>query len=75
MTFNNEFFHKTSPVAIIQLASYFDIVDNVIAIPDTNKKHFIDTQASYSPSALIHAGSFTQFIISPSYDNTADIYN
>ena len=42
---------------------------------DTNKKYVIDAQASYSPSAPIHAGSFTTFIISPTCDNTADLYN
>ena len=42
---------------------------------DTNKKYVIDAQASYSPSAPIHAGSFTTFIISPTSDNTADLYN
>ena len=75
MTFNNEVFHKTSAEVNTQVASYFDVVDNAIAMSDTNKKYFIDAQASYSPSAPIHAGSFTTFIISPTCDNTADIYN
>ena len=75
MTFNNEVFHKTSAEVNTQVASYFDIVDNAIAMSDTNKKYVIDAQASYSPSAPIHAGSFTTFIISPTCDNTADIYN
>ena len=42
---------------------------------DTNKKYVIDTQASDSPSAPIHAGSFTIFIIRPTCDNTADLHN
>ena len=75
MTFNNEVFHKTSAEVNTQVASYFDVVDNAIAMSDTNKKYVIDAQASYSPSAPIRAGSFTTFIISPTCDNTADIYN
>ena len=75
MTFNNEVFHKTSAEVNTQVASYFDVVDNAIAMSDTNKKYFIDAQASYSPSAPIHAGSYTTFIISPTCDNTADLYN
>ena len=75
MTFNNEVFHRTTAEVNTQIASYFDVVDNAIAMSDTNKKYTIDAQASYSPSAPIHAGSFTTFIISPTCDNTADIYN
>ena len=75
MTFNNEINHKTSAEVNTQISSYFDIVDNAIAMSDTNKKYVIDAQASYSPSAPIHAGSFTTFIISPTSDNTADLYN
>ena len=75
MTFNAEVFHKTSAEVNTQVASYFDIVDNAIAMSDTNKKYVIDAQASYSPSAPIHAGSSTTFIISPTCDNTADLYN
>lgn len=75
MTFNNEVLHYTSAEVNTQISSYFDIVDNAVAMSDTNKKYIIDAQASYSPSAPIHAGSFTTFIISPTSDNTADIYN
>ena len=75
MTFNNDVSHKTSAEVNTQISSYFDIVDNAIAMSDTNKKYVIDAQASYSPSAPIHAGSFTTFIISPTSDNTADLYN
>ena len=75
MTFNNDVNHKTSAEVNTQISSYFDIVDNAIAMSDTNKKYVIDAQASYSPSAPIHAGSFTTFIISPTSDNTADLYN
>ena len=75
MTFNNDVNHNTSAEVNTQISSYFDIVDNAIAMSDTNKKYVIDAQASYSPSAPIHAGSFTTFIISPTSDNTADLYN
>ena len=75
MTFNNEVNHKTSAEVNTQIASYFDVVDNAIAMSDTNKKYVIDAQASYSPPSPIHAGSFTTFIISPTSDNTADLYN
>lgn len=73
--YNNEVLHKTSAEVNIQISSYFDIVDNAVAMSDTNRKYVIDSQASYSPSAPIHAGSFTTFIISPTSNNTADIYN
>ena len=73
MTFNNDVNHNTSAEVNTQISSYFDIVDNAIAMSDTNKKYVIDAQASYSPSAPIHAGSFTTFIISPTSDNTADL--
>ena len=75
MTFNKDVSHKTSAEVNTQISSYFDIVDNAIAMSDTNKKYVIDAQASYSPSSPIHAGSFTTFIISPTSDNTADLYN
>ena len=75
MTFNSDINHNTSAEVNTQISSYFDIVDNSIAMSDTNKKYVIDAQASYSPSAPIHAGSFTTFIISPTSDNTADLYN
>lgn len=75
MTFNNEVFHKTSAEVNTQVAIYFDVVDNAITMSETNNKYVIDAQASYSPSAPIHAGSFTTFIISPVCDNTTDLYN
>ena len=75
MTFNNDVNRNTSAEVNTQISSYFDIVDNAIAMSDTNKKYIIDAQASYSPSSPIHAGSFTTFIISPTSENTADIYN
>ena len=66
MTFNNEVLHNTSAEVNTQISSYFDIVDNAVAMSDTNKKYIIDAQASYSPSAPIHAGSFTTFTITRS---------
>ena len=75
MTFNNEVFHKTSAEVNTQIASYFDVVDQAIKMADTNKKYTIDAQSSYSPGPPVQANSFTTFIISPTCDNTADIYN
>ncbi|KAK8843868.1 hypothetical protein M9Y10_024944 [Tritrichomonas musculus] len=48
MTFNNEVLHNTSAEVNTQISSYFDIVDNAVAMSDTNKKYIIDAQASYS---------------------------
>lgn len=75
MTFNNEVFHKTSAEVNTQIASYFDVVDQAIKMADTNKKYTIDAQSSYSPGPPVQANSFTTFIISPTCDNTADLYN
>ena len=75
MTLNNEVFHKTSAEVNTQIASYFDVVDQAIKMADTNKKYIIDAQSSYSPGPPVQANSFTSFIISPTCDNTADLYN
>ena len=75
MTLNNEVFHRTSAEVNTQIGSYFDVVDNCISMSDTNKKYVVDPQSSYSPGPPIQANSFTTFIISPTCDNTADIYN
>ena len=73
--FNNEVYMKTSAEVCSQVASYFDIVDNCIAVSDTNKLYTINPQTSYSPSPPIQSGSYTSVIISPNTHNTADIYN
>lgn len=44
--YNNEVLHKTSAEVNTQISSYFDIVDNAVAMSDTNKKYVIDSQAS-----------------------------
>ena len=75
MTLNNEVFHRTTAEVNTQIGSYFDAVDNAISMSDTNKKYVIDSQSSYSPGPPIQANSFTTFIISPTSENTADIYN
>ena len=75
MTLNSEVFHKTTPEVNTQIASYFDIVDQCIQTGDTNKKYNIDAQSAYSPGPPINAGSYTTFIISPTCDNMADLYN
>lgn len=75
MKLNNEVLHKTSAEVNTQIASYFDAVDQAIKMADTNKKYTIDAQSSYSPGPPVQANSFTTFIISPTCDNTADLYN
>ena len=75
MTLNNEVFHRTTAEVNTQIGSYFDVVDDAIKMSDTNKKYTIDSQSSYSPGPPIQANSFTIFIISPTCDNTADLYN
>ena len=72
---NNELIMQTSAEACTQIASYFDTVDNCIALSDTNKQYSINPQTSYSPSPPIQQGSYTSVIISPNSHNTADIYN
>ena len=72
---NNEAYLKTSAEVCTQIASYFDIVDNCIAMSDTNKQYTINPQTSYSPSPHIPQGSYTSVIISPNTNKTADMYN
>ena len=72
---NNEVNLRTSAEVCTQIASYFDVVDNCIAMSDTNKQYTISPQTSYSPSPPIPMGSYTSVIISPNTNNTADIYN
>ena len=72
---NNEINLRTSAECCTQIASYFDIVDNCIAMSDTNKQYTISPQTSYSPSPPIPQGSYTSAIISPNTNNTADLYN
>ena len=72
---NPEIELRTSAETCTQIASYFDIVDNCIALSDTNKQYTISPQTSYSPSPPIPQGSYTSAIISPNTNNTADIYN
>ena len=72
---NNEAYLKTSPEVCTQILNYFDVVDNCIAMSDTNKQYSINPQTSYAPSPPIAKGSYTSVIISPNSNNTADIYN
>lgn len=72
---NNEVIMQTSAEACSQIASYFNIVDNCIAMSDTNKQYSINPQTSYSPSPPIQQGSYISVIISPNSHNTADLYN
>ena len=76
--FNREVPHKTSAdvlAANSQIASYFNAVDNAVSIGDTNKRYQPVNNASYGPPAPIRPNTFTTVIISPTADNTADIYN
>ena len=66
---------KTSAEVCGQVASYFEIIDNCIALSDTNKQYTVNPQTSYSPSPPIKPGSYTSVIISPNTHNTADLYN
>ena len=76
--FNCEVPHKTSADILngnSQIASYFVAVDNAVSIGDTNKRYQPVNNASYAPPAPIRPNTFTTVIISPTADNTADIYN
>ena len=76
--FNCEVPHKTSADVLngnSQIASYFVAVDNAVTIGDTNKRYQPVNNSSYAPPAPIRPHTFTTVIISPTADNTADIYN
>lgn len=76
--FNKEVPHKTSADVLngnSQIASYFAAVDNAVSIGDTNKRYQPVNNTSYGPPPPIHGNTFTTVIISPTADNTADIYN
>ena len=72
---NNQVPQNTSADALSQISSYFTVVDNAVQMGDTNKRYSITPQSSYAPSPPIQANSFTNVIISPVADNTADLYN
>ena len=75
---NHEVPHKTSAEVLngnSQIASYFAAVDNAVDIGDTNKRYQPINNTSYGPPPPIHGSTFTTLIISPTADNTADIYN
>ena len=72
---NQEVPYNTSAEVMGQTSSYFTIVDNSIATGDTNKRYTITPQSCYAPGPPVQARSFTTLLISPSSDNTADIYN
>ena len=72
---NNEIELRTSEEVCTQIASYFDIVDNCIALSDTNKQYTISPQTSHGPSPPIPSNSYTSAIISPNTHNTANFYN
>ena len=72
---NQEVPYSTSAEVMGQTSSYFTVVDNAIATGDTNKRYTITPQSCYAPGPPVQARSFTTFLISPSSDNTADLYN
>ena len=73
--FNQEIPYNTSAEVMGQTSSYFAIVDNAVATGDTNKRYTITPQSCYAPGPPVQARSFTTFLVSPSSDNTADLYN
>lgn len=73
--YNSEVPHLTSGEVLSQVSSYFDAVDNAIAMGDTNKRYQPATNTCYGPPVPVQANSYTTVVISPTADNTADIYN
>ena len=72
---NHEVPHYTSAEAMSQISSYFTEVDNAVQMGDTNKRYQPTTNTCYGPPVPVQANSYTTLIISPTADNTADIYN
>jgi hypothetical protein len=72
---NTEVSRQTAAEAMSQVTSYFQAVDNAVLMGDTNKRYRPSTNGCYGPSVPVHALSYTNLIISPSFDNTADLYN
>ena len=72
---NSEVPYNTSADVLGQVSAYFATVENAVATGDTNKRYSITPQSCYAPGPPVQARSFTTFLISPSSDNTADIYN
>ena len=66
---------NTSADVVGQISSYFAIVDNAVQMGDTNKRYTPTTNTCYGPPCPVQAGSFTSVVISPTADNTADVYN
>ena len=73
--YNTEVPHQTSAEVLSQVSSYFAAVDNAIAMGDTNKRYQPATNTCYGPPVPVQANSYTTVVISPTADNTADIYN
>ena len=67
--------HNTSAEVMSQIGSYFTIVDNSVQVGDTNKRYTPTTNTCYGPPCPVQQGSYTNVVISPTADNTADIYN
>ena len=73
--YNSEIPHQTSGEVLSQVSSYFAAVDSAIAMGDTNKRYQPATNTCYGPPVPVQANSYTTVVISPTADNTADIYN
>ena len=73
--FNQEVPYNTSAEVMGQTSSYFTAVENAVATGDTNKRYTISPQSCYAPGPPVQSRSFTTFLVSPSSDNTADLYN
>jgi hypothetical protein len=65
----------TPATSLLQVGSYFDIVDNAVKTGDTNKRYTLSTNSCTAPSPPIKNGSFTSVVISPTADNMCDLFN
>jgi hypothetical protein len=65
----------TPATSLLQVGSYFDIVDNAVKTDDTNKRYTLSTNSCTAPSPPIKNGSFTSVVISPTADNMCDLFN
>jgi hypothetical protein len=66
---------QTAAESMSQVSSYFQAVDNAVLMGDTNKRYRPSTNGCYAPSIPVNANSYTTLVISPSFDNTADLWN
>jgi len=60
---------------LIQVASYFSIVDNAIKVGNTNKHYSISTQNCEAAAFPFALGSWTSIPLTPQGENMVDFYN